>query len=64
MYQKTVDYPGEWSNGYHVRLDIEELVTLRGPDGVNAATPWRGGVGSDGRMLVRRNLEAKASKSF
>ena len=26
---KTVDYPEEWSNGYHVMLDTEELVTVR-----------------------------------
>ena len=29
VYQKTADYPEEWSNGYHVMLDSEELVTLR-----------------------------------
>ena len=25
MYQRTVDYPDEWNNGFHVWLDIEEL---------------------------------------
>ena len=29
VYQKTVDYSEEWSNGYHVMLDTEELVTVR-----------------------------------
>ena len=29
VYQKTVDYPDEWSNGYHVMLDTEVLVTVR-----------------------------------
>ena len=29
VYQKTVDYPDEWANGYHVMLDTEELVTVR-----------------------------------
>ena len=29
VYQKTVDYPDEWANGYHVMLDGEELVTVR-----------------------------------
>ena len=29
VYQKTVDYPNEWSNGYHVMLDTEKLVTVR-----------------------------------
>jgi len=29
VYQKTVDYPDEWSNGYHVMLDTEDLVTVR-----------------------------------
>jgi len=29
VYQKTMDYPDEWSNGYHVMLDTEELVTVR-----------------------------------
>jgi len=28
VYQRTVDYP-ELSNGYHVMLDTEELVTVR-----------------------------------
>jgi hypothetical protein len=26
--QKTLDYPDEWSNGYHGILDTEELVTV------------------------------------
>ena len=29
VYQKTVDYPDEWANGYHVMLDTEELATVR-----------------------------------
>ena len=29
VYQKTADYPDEWSNGYHVMLDTEKLVTVR-----------------------------------
>ena len=29
VYQKTVDYPDEWADGYHVMLDNEELVTVR-----------------------------------
>ena len=29
VYQRTVDYPEELSNGYHVMLDNEELVTVR-----------------------------------
>ena len=29
MYQKTVDDPDEWANGYHVSLDAEEVVTVR-----------------------------------
>ena len=29
VYQKTVDYPDEWANGYHVMLDSKELVTVR-----------------------------------
>ena len=29
VYQRTVDYPDEWANGYHVMLDSEELVTVR-----------------------------------
>ena len=29
VYQKTVDYADEWSNGYHVMLNSEELVTVR-----------------------------------
>ena len=36
VYQKTVDYPNEWSNGYHVMLDTEKLVTVR-LDQVDAA---------------------------
>jgi len=28
-YQKTVDYPDEFDNGFHVTLDTEELVTVR-----------------------------------
>ena len=29
VHQKTVDYPDEWANGYHVMLDTELLVTVR-----------------------------------
>ena len=29
VYQKTVDYPEEWANAYHVMLDSEKLVTVR-----------------------------------
>ena len=36
VYQKTVDYPDEWANGYHVTLDTEGLVTVRWQQG------WRG----------------------
>ena len=28
-YQRTVDYPEEFTNGFHVMLDTEELVTVR-----------------------------------
>ena len=24
LYQRTVDYPGEWANGHHVMLDGEK----------------------------------------
>ena len=29
VYQRTVDYPDEFANGYHVMLDTEELVTVQ-----------------------------------
>jgi ribosomal protein L24 len=29
VYQRTVDHPDEWANGYHVILDTAELVTVR-----------------------------------
>ena len=29
VYQKTVDYPDEWANGFHVMLDTGKLVTVR-----------------------------------
>ena len=29
VYQRTVDYPDEFANGYHVMLDTEELVKVR-----------------------------------
>ena len=29
VFLRTVDYPDELSNGYHVMLDTEELVTVR-----------------------------------
>ncbi len=28
VYQRTVDYPDEWHNGYHVMLDSEVLVMV------------------------------------
>ena len=37
VYQKTVDYPEEWSNGYHVMLDSEELVWKRLGESVGMA---------------------------
>ena len=29
VHQRTVDFPGELANGYHVMLDSGELVTVR-----------------------------------
>ena len=29
VHQRTVDFPGELANGFHVMLDTEELVTVR-----------------------------------
>ena len=29
VYQRTVDYPDELANGFHVMLDTEELVTVQ-----------------------------------
>ena len=29
VYQRSVDFPDEWANGFHVMLDSEELVTVR-----------------------------------
>ncbi len=29
VYQRTVDFPDELANGYHIMLDIEVLVTVR-----------------------------------
>ena len=29
VFQRTVDYPDELANGYHVMLDSEGLVTVR-----------------------------------
>jgi hypothetical protein len=29
-YEKTVDYPDEWANGYHVMIDSDELVRCGG----------------------------------
>ena len=37
VYQRTVDYPDEWANGYRVMLN-SELVTVRW-DNVEALTP-------------------------
>ena len=37
VYQKTVDYPDDWANGYQVMLDTEELVTVRWDQVVDSA---------------------------
>ena len=29
VYQRTLDYPDEWHNGFHVWLDTEVLVMVR-----------------------------------
>ena len=29
VYERTVDYPEEFADGFHVMLDTEELVTVR-----------------------------------
>ena len=29
VYQRSVDYPDEWYNGFHVLLDNVELATVR-----------------------------------
>ena len=29
VHQRTVDYPDELANGFHIMLDTEELVTVR-----------------------------------
>jgi ribosomal protein L24 len=29
VYQNTGEFPDEWANGYHVKLDSEVLVTVR-----------------------------------
>ena len=29
VFQRTADYPNDLSNGFHVMLDIGELVTVR-----------------------------------
>ncbi len=29
VYQRTVDYPDELNNGFHVMLDSDELVTVK-----------------------------------
>lgn len=29
VHQRTVDYPEEFANGFHVMLDTEEVVTVR-----------------------------------
>jgi len=29
VYQRTVDHPDEWANGFHAMFDTEELVTVR-----------------------------------
>ena len=44
VYPKTVDYPDEWANCYHVMLDTDELVTVR-----------RDEVEFDGSSTIRRN---------
>ena len=35
VYQRTVDYPDYWANGYHVMLDTEELVRVRWEQGLD-----------------------------
>ena len=39
VFQRTVDYPDELANGFHVMLDTEELVTVRW-DQVDEVTDW------------------------
>ena len=29
VFQRTVDYPDDYGNGFHVMLDSDELVTVR-----------------------------------
>jgi ribosomal protein L24 len=38
VYQRTMDYPDEFSNGYHVMLDSKVLVTVQW-DQVDAVAP-------------------------
>lgn len=40
-YQRTVDYPDEWSNGYHVMLDIKGLLTVRRDQEEVSGQPYR-----------------------
>ena len=52
VYQRTVDYPEEFANGYHIMLDTEVLITVRadqveGP--VDAWPPQVTGMWSRGR---------------
>ena len=41
VYPRTIDYPEEFVNGYHVVLDTEVLVTVRW-ERVTAAAPVSG----------------------
>ena len=50
VFQRAVDYPDDYGNGFHVMLDAEELVTVRW-DQVEAAkylrAVWHGQVGKN-----------------
>ena len=39
VHQRTVDYPGEFHNGFHVMLDTEELVMVRWEQVKTLASP-------------------------
>ena len=43
VFQKTVDYPNDLSNGFHVMLDSEELVTARWDQVEVFGQPYRSG---------------------
>ena len=49
VFQRTVDYPDDLSNGYHVMLDTEELVTVRWDQGETLAVePTKGDYSGQG----------------